>query len=525
MPATVARGASTRFQQLADLTARVDRPRRRLAVDRMPPIRPAQLSRRSSRPGNNRPMPASAPRLLLILTEWPPAVGGMQTHARHLAAHFVRQGCSVEVLGYRITDPALAMPAQAFDAGCPHPVRRVLSRLGYWHNQALIRQYIAAFRPDAVYASTVFWGLLQPQLGLPVVCRSVGNDVLRPWLGYPYPWGSRLVAAPAMQRGLAWWLEHGRHPAWVDRLFRNGREQLMRRAAAAHHGILANSEFTAGLLRGIGVADSRIEVVAGGVDSRAFAPSAAAHRNGSSGRTGSLGRIGDADAGDAAAHSPRSAARAALGLPAAAPVLLTVCRLVEKKGVEVLLDAVARLLPVYPALRLLVVGDGGRRRAYEAHALRLGLQHAVRFEGRVPHEQVARYYWAADVFALASYESRHAGGAVRDVETMGRVLCEANAAGVPVVASASGGTPSVLRDGDNGLLVPPGDAAALAAAIFRLLQSPAEAARLAARGLERARTEFDWSAVMARHEAAVASALAKASTRPAAEARPTAVLR
>ncbi|WP_395700235.1 glycosyltransferase family 4 protein [Aquabacterium sp.] len=431
-------------------------------------------------------MPATTPRLLLILTEWPPAVGGMQTHARHLAAHFARQACAVEVLSHRVTDPALAAAAQAFDAGCGLPVRRVLSRLGFWHNLALIRQRIRAFQPDAVYASTVFYGLLQPLAGVPVVCRSVGNDVLRPWLGYPYPWGSRLLGAPAAQRALSWWLEHGRHPPWVDRLFREGRERLMRRAAAAHHGILANSHYTAGLLRDIGVDEGRIEVVAGGVDSAAFA----------------------------AAPGARAAARAQLGLPAVAPVLLTVCRLVEKKGVEVLLDAVARLAPAVPGLRLLVVGDGGRRRAYEACAARLGLGAVVRFEGRVPHEHIARYYWAADVFALASYESRHAGGAVRDVETMGRVICEANAAGLPVVATASGGTPSVLRDGHNGLLVPPADAAALAAAIGTLLQAPARAQALARHGLLRARHEFDWSAVMARHEEAVDRSLGRAGRRP-----------
>ncbi len=437
-------------------------------------------------------MPApTAPRLLLILTEWPPAVGGMQTHARHLAAHFTRQASALEVLSYRVTDPALAAAARDFDAGCTHPVRRELSRLGFWHNQALIRQRIRAFRPDAVYASTVFYGLLQPTAGVPVVCRSVGNDVLRPWLGYPYPWGSRWVGAPLAQRALSWWLEHGQHPAWVDTLFRDARERLMRRAAAAHHGILANSHYTAGLLRDIGVDEGRIEVVAGGVDSAAFAPPPGA----------------------------RAAARAQLGVPAHAPVLLTVCRLVEKKGVEVLLEAAARLLPDWPDLRLLVVGDGARRRAYQACAARLGLDAVVRFEGRVPHEHIARYYWAADVFALASYESRHAGGAVRDVETMGRVICEANAAGVPVVASASGGTPSVLRDGDNGLLVPPGDAAALAGALDALLRSPARAQSLAARGLGRACREFDWSAVMARHEAAVARALAAGRGEPSASHR------
>lgn len=426
-------------------------------------------------------MRASGPRLLLILTEWPPAVGGMQTHARYLAAHFARQASAIEVLTYRVTDPGIAAPAREFDRHCDFPIRRVLSRLGFWHNQELVLRRMREFRPDAVYASTVFYGLLRPRSGVPVVCRSVGNDVLRPWLGYPYPWCSRLVGSSPVQRAFSWWLEHGQHPDWVDRVFREGRDRLMRRAALAHHGILANSDYTAGLLRGIGVDGARIDVVPGGVDAVAFnAPPGA-----------------------------RAAARQALGLRADDQVILTVCRLVEKKGVEVLLDALARLQPRLPGLKLLVVGDGRRRKAYEARAARLGVHDLVRFEGRVPHEQIARYYWASDAFALASYESQHAGGAVRDVETMGRVLCEANAAGVPVVATASGGTPSVLQHGHNGLLVPPCDAEALANALASVLRTPAQAGELVRNGLRRAQHEFDWAAVMARHEAAVAQSLAR----------------
>lgn len=416
-----------------------------------------------------------------MLTERPPAVGGMQTHAKHLAAHLARHA-AVEVLTYRITDARLADEARAFDAHCGYPVRRILSRLGYWHNVALILERIRAFAPQAVYASTVFYGLLRARTKLPLVCRSVGNDVLRPWLGYPYPWPSAAVGAPRVQRALRWWLEHGQHPDWVDRLFRRERERVMRSAALAQSGILANSDFTAGLLSGLGVEAARIEVVSGGVDAQRFAP----------------------------APGARAAARAALGIAHDAIVLLTVCRLVEKKGVEVLLDAASRLAPKFPTLELVVVGDGRKRRSYEARAEALGIGHRVRFEGRVPHEAVPRYFWASDVFVLASYESRHAGGEVRDVETMGRVLCEANAAGVPLVATRSGGTPSVVRDGHNGLLVAPDDAAALAGAIERVLSTPGLGASLVDAGRRRAAGEFDWSAVMARHEAAIGRAMGSA---------------
>ena len=424
-------------------------------------------------------MTGSRHRLLLVLTEFPPAVGGMQTHARHLAAHLARRGHVVEVLTYRVTDAVLAADAAHFDAGVGYPVRRILSRLGYWFNVQRILAHVRQFGPDAVYASTVFYGLLKQRAGVPVLCRSVGNDVLRPWQGYPFALWSTLVASPRLQHAIRRWTEHGWQPDWVDHLFRRQRERLMRQAAVGHTRILANSRYTANLLRGIGVLPERIEIVAGGVDARHF------------GRTRRRG----ADA------------RAELGLAAHDVVVLTVCRLVAKKGVEVLLDAVAALRASVPGLKLVVVGDGPRRRAYEARAAALGLGQTVVFAGRVPHERVRDYFWASNMFVLASYESRHAGGAARDVETMGRVLCEANAAGVPLIATDSGGVPSVIRDGVNGLLVLPGDSTALAQAMERLWREPAFGEQLVRAGLRRARNEFDWSVIMRRHEQAIADAI------------------
>lgn len=427
-------------------------------------------------------MTASAPRLLLILTEFPPAVGGMQTHARYLTRHLVQRGCTVEVLTYRVTDERLADDARQFDAAAGYPVRRVLSRLGYWRNLDLILARIRQFRPDAVYASTVFYGLLTGHTRVPLLCRSVGNDVLRPWQGYPFPLMSGMMASPWMQRRLRWWLEHGHHPDWVDRLFRQARQRLMREAAIGHTRIFANSGYTAGLLSDIGVDPARIDVVAGGVDAAHFS------------------------AAPAVRQVARRDCRAVLGLVEDDLVLLTVCRLVAKKGVEVLLAALQSLLPTYPQLKLVVVGDGQRRRAYQMQARLLGLEGAVRFVGRVPFEQVRQYFWASDLFVLASYEAPYAGGTTRDVETMGRVLCEANAAGLPVIATRSGGIPSVVREEDNGLLVTPGDAASLASAIARIASDAGLASSLAQAGLRRARQEFDWPVVMARHEQAIEAA-------------------
>jgi hypothetical protein len=86
------------------------------------------------------------------------------------------------------------------------------------------------------------------------------------------------------------------------------------------------------------------------------------------------------------------------------------------------------------------------------------------------------------------------------------------------VATRTGGTPSIVRDGDNGLLVPAADAQALADAIARILRGPALAMHLAQNGRHRARREFDWHAVMARHECAISRALARPQARSGAGA-------
>lgn len=89
---------------------------------------------------------------------------------------------------------------------------------------------------------------------------------------------------------------------------------------------------------------------------------------------------------------------------------------------------------------------------------------------------------------------------LRDVETMGRAICEAAAYGLPVCATASGGIPSVIQNGVNGLLVRPGDAADLAAQIERLYRDRGLASRLSEEALLRAKEHFDWPVLFEAHE-------------------------
>jgi glycosyltransferase involved in cell wall biosynthesis len=155
------------------------------------------------------------------------------------------------------------------------------------------------------------------------------------------------------------------------------------------------------------------------------------------------------------------AVRDAMGERSPEPgLLVAIGRLADKKGIDVLLNALVKV----PGARLDVVGDGPDRPALEAQVAELGLDDRVRFLGRRPREGVLDALRRATAVVIPSIVG--AGG---DMEGTPVVLCEAMAAGVPVVASALGGLEECLVDGKTGLLVPPGDVEALAGALSRVV--------------------------------------------------------
>lgn len=190
----------------------------------------------------------------------------------------------------------------------------------------------------------------------------------------------------------------------------------------------------------------------------------------------------------AAAEPERLAARASLGLRK--KTILVLARLVPVKGLDVLLAALGRLVEQHPDVELLVAGAGPLRSELEALARDAGLGAAVRFLGEVRGPEKRRLLLGCDALALPS--RRLSDGRTESAPT---VLLEALAAGCPVVASDVGGAAELL--GDAGVLVPPEDPAALAAALRRILYDPDQAALLRRRGPVRARG-FDWSRVAPR---------------------------
>jgi len=174
-----------------------------------------------------------------------------------------------------------------------------------------------------------------------------------------------------------------------------------------------------------------------------------------------------------AAAPPRGEARARLGLDPDAFIVVGLGRLVPIKGFDLLARALPAVVAQIPSARVLLVGDGAERAHLGAIAASMGVAERLQMTGETT--DVASYLAAADVVAVPSRN-----------EGMGRVIVEAMALGLPVVATAVGGIPDVVTDGECGRLVEPEDVDALAAALVELGRDPALRRKLGEAAVRRA---------------------------------------
>ncbi len=190
----------------------------------------------------------------------------------------------------------------------------------------------------------------------------------------------------------------------------------------------------------------------------------------------------------------RAEIRRRLGL-ADRPVVLSLARLVTRKGHDRLLQAWPAVSAAHPDAALVVVGEGPRRPAVTAAVQRLGgAASGVHAVGGVPWVEASDWYAAGDVFAVPT-RTRLAG---LEAEAFGICYLEAAAAGLAVVAGRSGGTPEVVLDGVTGVLVDGRSSTEVAAALNGLLASPERAARLGAAGRAAVARRWSWDASAAR---------------------------
>ena len=172
--------------------------------------------------------------------------------------------------------------------------------------------------------------------------------------------------------------------------------------------------------------------------------------------------------------------------------LLFVGRLVRRKGVDVLLNAVVHLRDDR-RLHVHVVGEGPERKPLMAEAARLGVEHLVTFEGGVTAERIEQFFKSCDALVLPAIVTE-----TGETEGLGVVLLEAMGYHKAVIASSAGGITDIVIDGETGLLSPPGDALALARTITTAMDDPSSMQHLAEQGFSHARSEFGWDTIVSR---------------------------
>jgi phosphatidyl-myo-inositol dimannoside synthase len=362
-------------------------------------------------------------KLLFVSQDYPPAVGGIQTYARELATR----------LAVRTPTTVLAPAADGSDEVDIHSgpdVVRVRAR-----PDLLPLALIKALPPLAKQRRFDVSFHAQWQ-------TSIAALLSRRLTGFP-----RRVAVAAHGRELLFTPFGG----FAGRLY----DRVRRWTLASTDALFPVSHYTKRLLLDLGAAESRIQVIHNGTDPAQFRPVDPARL------------------------------RRELELNGRR-VILTVSRLVGRKGVDTVIEAMPAVLRAHPATTYIVVGDGPERASLESQCREHLPDADVRFLGRIPNGDLPAYYSMADFAVMPSRN------VPPDVEGFGIVFLEANACGCPVIGAISGGIPDAVIDGTTGLLVPPGDASALGNAMVRLLDDEPLRTRLALNGKKRVVNEANW---------------------------------
>ena len=167
-------------------------------------------------------------------------------------------------------------------------------------------------------------------------------------------------------------------------------------------------------------------------------------------------------------------------------LLVSVGRLVEKKGFDLLLEALAAVRTEHPTMRCVIVGDGDQRPGLEAQAAQLGISDIVTFTGSLPQDKVGEWLRKATLMVAPCRV-----GSDGNQDALPTVLLEALAAGLPAISTPVAGIPEIITDGVEGRIVPCNDLTSLSAAIIELLHDAPKRAAMSAAGPRKLATHFD----------------------------------
>ena len=365
-------------------------------------------------------------RLLLLTYEFPPLPGGIGRYCATLSKALGHEGHEVIVI----------IPRQI--EGAESALRSVRVQCLPWrggHSRYVIDAYrlyraIRAYQPDGVLATHGFSlapiGLLSLVHRFPFALTIIGSDVRR-------------------------------HASTESGVMAAVWRVLTRRALECARGLICISEYSRDVLQSaFRVVSDKSHVVYIGLDGRRFAPA-----------------------------DPERVCllRKQLGLEGST-VLLTVSRLVPRKGHDQVLKALARIPAVHPTVHYLIAGSGPNETNLRRMVIELGLEPCVSFVGHVPEESLNDYYDLADIYVMPSREEGET------VEGFGLAFIEAGARGLPVIGGRHGGVPEAVLDGKTGYLVDALDSNDLSRRIAELLEKPTLRRKLGEQGRKRALEDF-----------------------------------
>ena len=241
---------------------------------------------------------------------------------------------------------------------------------------------------------------------------------------------------------------------------------LIRRTLRSSATTIANSNFTAGVALKLGAPTGQVLILNPGINVERYAP------------------------GD----RPEAISRG-LGIGPENRVLLSLSRLVPRKGFDLILRALPRVLESHPSTVYVIAGDGPDRGRLEKLTASLGLGDRVRFAGPVSAGELPHYYRLADLFVMPSRYIEKEG----DVEGFGIVFLEAALSAVASIGGRSGGIPDAIVHGETGLLVDPESEIECAAAIVDLLADNERLTQMGQKARERAISQFSWTTIVAKY--------------------------
>lgn len=371
-------------------------------------------------------------KIAILTSHFPPRWGGISRYTYEIASHWKQHGADILVASTVPPGEASDRLSAEFDGQYTY---LPYSKGGYWHALLVIREFVRWTKEEG--ADLVFFPYWYPF----ALFAPFFPSILRRYIVGTH--GAEVLKLLNPERnihGIIHWL--GCH--------------LLRNAKA----VFVVSNYTAKQLEELHIASDRIHVFPNGVDHTVFRPQSVSKED--------LFR-------KYSVQNPT------------APVLLTVAQLNPRKGIDITLEAVARLHQEGRELSYVIIGRGNDEQRLREIIVERDLQETTYIFTDVDDESLLKFYNVADIFVMLSRKE-----GAENVEGFGISLLEANACGLPVIGGRSGGVPDVVVDGETGYLLDPTDTGMLESTIHYLLDHPEKAEQLGRQGRKRVVDQYNW---------------------------------